>query len=203
MITLLFDIDDTLYDMMIPFQSACHAVLGTQCDAFIEDMFKVFYRHSNRLLEDTQKGHLPIEIMRQKRIQLAAQEFGLTLSDETASSFQISYKENQEKIFISDTVREMLDDCCHHHAAAGIITNGPSGHQWQKALWLGLDHWFLREQVIISGDVGVDKPHVDIFRHVSEKLQLSGKEVWYVGDTFANDIVGPSQIGRASCRERV
>ena len=26
-------------------------------------------------------------------------------------------------------------------------------------------------------------------------LFRSGKEVWYVGDTFANDIVGPSQIG--------
>lgn len=45
----------------------------------------------------------------------------------------------------------------------GIITNGPSEHQRDKVRALGVERWIPMERIWISGDLGVGKPHKEIF----------------------------------------
>ena len=102
---------------------------------------------------------------------------------------------------------------------AGIITNGLSDAQWNKIRTLGIPAYIDEKNIVISGDVGCAKPAPGIFKIAekrfcarsgdepekqqgSQELQVlqesqesGGEELWYVGDTFVNDIEGAAGAG--------
>ena len=61
----------------------------------------------------------------------------------------------------------------------GIITNGPSDHQWDKIRALEATRWIPKDHVFISGEHGVAKPERRIFELVQEKLKLQSQEFCY------------------------
>lgn len=58
---------------------------------------------------------------------------------------------------------------------------------------LGLYDYF--ESVVISGSIGVVKPHPDIFRKSLTEIGLQPKDCVYVGDNWLADIQGAKRIG--------
>ena len=79
--------------------------------------------------------------------------------------------------------------------AMGIITNGPGAHQMRKVKALGLEKWFDKDRIFISGEVGCAKPDVEIFRLVQEKTGVQAGEAVFVGDAFPIDVVGAKGAG--------
>jgi HAD superfamily hydrolase (TIGR01549 family) len=53
----------------------------------------------------------------------------------------------------------------------------------------------LFEVVVISADLGIRKPHPEIFRHVLDALGLEAARVLYVGDTPHDDVRGAKSAG--------
>ncbi len=49
--------------------------------------------------------------------------------------------------------------------------------------------------IVISADVGVKKPHPEMFNKALEEAQLSANEVVYVGDSVEHDICGALNVG--------
>jgi putative hydrolase of the HAD superfamily len=54
-------------------------------------------------------------------------------------------------------------------------------------------HFF--EKILVSADVGVRKPALDIFRIALDQLQLEPADVVYVGDDYQKDVAAPKQLG--------
>lgn len=77
--------------------------------------------------------------------------------------------------------------------AVGLITNGNHALQYKKLQMLGLQYIF--DEIIVSGDVIVEKPDREIFRMMCEKLALQPEEMVYVGDNPRNDIAGAREAG--------
>lgn len=77
--------------------------------------------------------------------------------------------------------------------AIGLITNGNHALQYKKLDMLGLRDAF--DEIIVSGDVMVDKPDSEIFMMMSEKLSLPPSQMVYVGDNPRNDIAGAREAG--------
>ena len=77
----------------------------------------------------------------------------------------------------------------------GIITNGPSEHQRDKIRALGVERWIPMERIWISGDLGVGKPHKEIFETARERLGLKPEELCFVGDAYGQDILGAKNVG--------
>ncbi len=75
----------------------------------------------------------------------------------------------------------------------GIITNGEHDTQILKIKMLELEE--LVDEIVISGDVGVQKPMAKPFEVMSEKLGISPKELMYVGDNPKNDVEGSRNAG--------
>ena len=69
-----------------------------------------------------------------------------------------------------------------------ILSNGPSKSQHDKITHCGLDNYF--DEVVVSGDIGINKPNKEIFEIVAEKLNVKPEECAFVGDVFASDIIG-------------
>lgn len=80
----------------------------------------------------------------------------------------------------------------------GVISNGKSVKQWEKIIRLRLHHFF--HTVVISEDVGSEKPDVKIFQAALNQLGLKPNETLYVGDCPETDILGANKAGLISVR---
>ncbi|MFI4956794.1 MAG: pyrimidine 5'-nucleotidase [Gammaproteobacteria bacterium] len=84
------------------------------------------------------------------------------------------------------------------HAKLGIITNGFTELQQVRLEATGLDHYF--DVLVISEEVGVAKPHPDIFEHALTLMGNPPREhVLMVGDNPDSDILGGINAGFDTC----
>ncbi len=75
----------------------------------------------------------------------------------------------------------------------GLITNGQHALQYKKLDMTGLRYVF--DEIIVSGDVMVDKPDPEIFLMMCEKLGVEPGETVYVGDNPVCDVEGARKAG--------
>lgn len=75
----------------------------------------------------------------------------------------------------------------------GIITNGISALQAKKIQLLDLSKY--TDEILISGDIGVHKPHPEPFNVMSQRLKIPAQELMYVGDHPINDVDGSRNAG--------
>ena len=75
----------------------------------------------------------------------------------------------------------------------GILTNGFAETQRKK--FEAFDLYSSAKATVISEDVGVLKPHPDVFEHATELAGVDTDKVLYVGDSFNSDVQGGTQFG--------
>ncbi len=75
----------------------------------------------------------------------------------------------------------------------GIVTNGEHDTQSLKIKMLGFEAFF--DEIVISGDVGVQKPESKPFIVMSKRLGIAPEELLYVGDNPLNDVEGSRNAG--------
>lgn len=192
---IVFDMDDTLYEQIEPFQRACKDVFGGRLEPDIRRLFAARSRRSNEVFEDAMAGKISMEEMFIYRGQMAFADLGYQITPQEALDFQRAYERNQEKITLSDTMKEILTICRDVGALLGIITNGPTQHQRKKTSILGMERWIDAKHVIISEECGASKPDPAIFRCAQERLGVSASDCIFVGDSYENDIVGAQHAG--------
>ncbi|MDO4323334.1 MAG: HAD family hydrolase [Lachnospiraceae bacterium] len=195
MITILFDMDDTLYDQIEPFKKAYDTIFGKRFDVDIIELFEARSRRGDEVFELAQSGKMPMDEMHIYRIQKAFEDLGVAVTAEESLAYQRLYSENQGKISMTDTIISVLEQCTSCGVRLGMVTNGPSGHQRRKLRALGADRWIPEENIIISGECGVSKPNPEIFRYAEKKMKLLPGECIFVGDNYLNDIVGAKRAG--------
>ena len=188
MISLVFDVDDTLYEQIVPFENAYKSIFDMDID--MEKFYLLSRYYSDVKFEASRNGEMTMDEYHIYRIQEAAKDLGVCLTAEQALSMQKEYKKNQQKLQMSNTTISILELAKENNVKLGIITNGPSEHQWAKIKALGIESWISRENIIVSGDYGINKPDVRIFEIMQEKLQLPNASLYYIGDSIENDIVG-------------
>lgn len=194
-LAILFDIDDTLYDQVVPFEKALKKIFPGLTGVSSEDLFQRRSYHGEISFRKVLNQEMTQEEMYRYRVQKPLAEFGVTVSDEEAMAFQEAYEQSQRELELSETMEQLLNRCQESGVLLGIITNGPAKHQRHKADILGMNRWIPAEYTIVSGEVGIVKPDLRIFRLAEERMNLSGHEIWYVGDSFPNDMLGARTAG--------
>ena len=124
----------------------------------------------------------------------AFEEFGIGITDVQALDFQLVYADRQRHIHMSEQM-DMILDYCSGKAELGIITNGPSEHQWNKVKSLRVERWIPHENIFVSRDVGAEKPDRKIFEYAERAMGLEKAEIWVVGDSYALDVKGAANVG--------
>ncbi len=195
MINLIFDVDDTIYNQLEPFENAVKKVFNNYNDIDVLELFNGHRKYSDELFNLTEDGTLSLEDMRIYRITKAFSDFGKNITLKEAKDFQKEYEANQEKITISDGIREVLNFAKENNIKMGIITNGPTKHQSNKVNNLGLNKWISNKDIFISESEGVAKPDMQIFKLVENKMNLDPENTYYIGDSINNDIVGAKSAG--------
>lgn len=75
----------------------------------------------------------------------------------------------------------------------GLVTNGHSAMQRSKISALGIEA--LLDAIIVSGEVGLQKPDGAIFALALSRLGCLAEEAWFVGDRPDHDIQGALDAG--------
>ena len=172
MIGLVFDVDDTLYEQIVPFENAYKRLFDMDID--LEQFYLLSRHYSDVKFEASRNGEMTMDEYHIYRIQEAARDLGVLITDEQALDMQKEYKKNQQKLQMSNTT-------------IGIL--------WSKVKALGVERWIDKENIIVSGDYSINKPDVRIFEIMQEKLQLPIDSLYYIGDSLENDIVGANNAG--------
>ena len=191
---VVFDVDDTLYDMAQPFFGAYRSLYGGQYDLPLQRVFLSFRHYSDERFADSQTGKMSMEEMYIYRVRMSLGDYGINVTDEEAMEFQRIYMDLQYQIQLSPVMRKLLDEL-HRSVAIGIITNGDPRHQRNKLRSLNVSPWVSQEYIIVSGDHPFRKPDERIFQEMERRLNLVPKQLLYVGDAFALDIVGAEAAG--------
>lgn len=87
-------------------------------------------------------------------------------------------------------VAEMLAELRRRDIPYAILTNGWSPLQAHKAERVHFDG-----PVIVSADLGVQKPEPQAFRALAETLSTAPEEIAFVGDTPSSDVAGAIHSG--------
>ncbi|WP_245833141.1 HAD family hydrolase [Oceanobacillus timonensis] len=194
--TIIFDMDDTLYDQAATFRTTCKKVLNAPLsDKELDNLYLISRKYSDALFDDQMAGKMTLEEMHIRRIKDACMDVGIEITAEQALAFQNIYVQEQGKIALFDEVVELLDDLVRKKKQLAILTNGTEAHQKMKINQLKLSKWIPEEHLFISDTIGYSKPSKQAFHFIEDKLALTREETVYVGDSFANDMVGAKQVG--------
>ena len=191
---VLFDVDDTLYDQTVPFKEAYAQYFGDKPPVPAEVIYPVTRKYSDQVYSQAMSGQITMEELYIYRVQKAFEEYNITITVEEALAFQKVYADRQRHIRMSETMEKILAYCAGK-AKLGIITNGPSAHQWNKVKSLQAERWIPHENIFVSGDVGAEKPERKIFDHAKRTMKLEDAEVWFVGDSYELDVKGAVNAG--------
>ena len=192
---LVFDIDDTLYcrqDMLV---KAAEAVLGTTVADPLY-FIKIFYDKSDINMRDLESGKITTRKINGWRYEETFKDLGLPFRSGDGVLSADAYLELQSHMCLSEEMIEVLDSFSSDtDIKLAMLTAGESEHQRHKVDMLGLDKWFDRENIIVSGETGFSKPDVRLCRLVEEKLGLKPDELWMIGDSYKHDITGAIDSG--------
>ena len=126
LIGLVFDVDDTLYEQIAPFENAYKSLFDMDID--MEQFYLLSRHYSDVKFEASRNGEMTMDEYHIYRIQEAAKDLGVCLSDEQALNMQKEYKKNQQKLQMSNITISILELAKENNVKLGIITNGPSEH---------------------------------------------------------------------------
>jgi 5'-nucleotidase len=193
-----FDLDDTLIDYERTFRAAvyhCFISLFPNKDISFSSWFRIFKWYCDRYWPDYASGRLTKKEYRRLRFLAAMHYFHIKVSEKAADEFHAYFGETVGRFATAlPGVVSLLERLQSFAIPLGIITNGESGIQRAKIAYAGLRRFFPDDAVIISEEVGCEKPDAAIF-HCAQRRLAAGKQPVYIGDSWELDVMGALHAG--------
>lgn len=188
--SVFFDIDNTLYDSTLQAEmvrrNAIKAMIEAGLEIDEEDGLKALMETVERFGSNYQYhfDDLLKRFGRDRNPRIIAA--GIVAYHTTKAAYLVPYP---------DTVPTLLAlrDSCYR---LGIITEGRGVKQWEKLIRLGLQHFF--HAVVISEEVGMEKPGKEMFLKAAEAIGSRPEECLMVGDRLDKDITGAKKAGMST-----
>ncbi len=193
---LFFDLDNTLWDFNA---NSYDALLATfrkmellEKIGDFDHYFSVYHDVNDRLWALYRENKISKNLLRGLRFEESL-ELNLTPMPGIGEQLNDVYlTEMPKQLKLVPGARKVLDHL-HHKYKMAIVTNGFKEVQADKLLQTGLQKYF--DKLIISEEVGAQKPHRKIFEHAVKSMNAPKKKSLMIGDSWDADIVGARQFG--------
>ncbi|MFC4321347.1 HAD family hydrolase [Litchfieldia salsa] len=194
--TIIFDVDDTLYDQAQSFHKTVRKLFQEPfSDEEIDQLYKASRKYSEILFDQSEAGEISQFEWQTGRIMSAFKDINIIINAEKAITFHETYVTEQKNITLFPEVEELLNVLYKDGKQLGILTNGEEKHQVMKIKQLSLSRWIPAEMTFISGAIGHAKPKREVFDFIEQKMDLDQIKTVYIGDNFEKDIFGAKQAG--------
>ena len=194
--TILFDLDDTLFDHVATARASLRAS-ATPLPFFQNIEFEPFYQLYSELLEEyhaqLMAGRYSYEEARRLRFEglLAPYWPAATAAeiDDFVRANQTHYPRMRQPVAGALALLQALKP----NYRIGIVTNNRTAEQEEKLAFLGMTD--LVDALITSEDVGVPKPDPRIFAAALRRLGARPEETVLVGDNWRADVLAALSVG--------
>ena len=204
---VLIDLDDTLFDYPKTEKAAfrntfeelgffVESELGNAKKEEIYEKIKDRYKDVNlQLWKDLEKGAVDKDRLKIVRFEKIIEEFDLKYNPYEMSELYL--KKLGEGIFPFEAT-EKLCEYLHSKYKVGIVTNGIKEVQHSRIENSTIAKYI--DKIIISDEVGVNKPDKRIFEYAMNYFEIMDKsEVIMIGDSLGADIKGGQNPGIDTC----
>ncbi len=198
--TVWLDLDDTLWD----FHANSRATLATLYDTERLDQWfsspenwrDCYERHNHALWDQYNRAEVTKEFLMIERFRRPLVEGGCP--EETAETMQRTL----DKLYLSRLgecgklvpgALELLNWLKENGYRTGVLSNGFVEVQHRKLHSSGVDH--LIDCVVLSDEIGVNKPARQLFDYALEKSGTTADKSLLVGDNPSTDIAGAVNAG--------
>ena len=194
---ILLDWDDTIGDWS-------HAEIQAQKDLYeefslgewfadFETWFGSYHAHNLELWAQYGNGEITRAFLQRDRfLYPVMQALGLNVVPQ--SIVELADKMGERFLQLTNKYFSLLPDAerviayLSERYPIAILSNGFREVQYYKLAHSGLRQYF--KEVLISEEVGVNKPQVGIFEQALKRLGVSRNEALMIGDSYTSDIVG-------------
>ncbi len=179
MTVICFDLDDTLYKEIDFLKSAYReiALYAAQGDRRLASDLLV------QMVNTYRNGGNAFKRLNQ------------LLGTETPVSVYLAiYRAHRPDIHLEEDVVATLDTLKAAGCTIALITDGRSVQQRNKIAALGLNRWIADEDIVISEEIGSEKPSEANYRRLME-LHPDADRFVYIGDNPKKDFIAPNRLG--------
>lgn len=193
--TILFDADDTLLDFHLAEYAALKSTLEyfeLGCDEYIISEYSRINLSFWKMLE---LGQIKKDELKVRRFEAFCQRFGFDVLPEKMAEVYMNFlsEQNPLKDGAEDICKKLFGKCRLY-----VITNGIKFIQSKRLFTSPLIKYF--NDVFISDEIGYEKPSVEYFEIVADRIPDFDKEsTLVVGDSLTSDIKGGIGFGLDTC----
>lgn len=182
---ICFDLDDTLYKEIDYLKSAYREIAAyavEHCHSRADSSFVLSGKAYDEMLMAYEEGNNAFNRLN---------EFlGIDLP---VSEYLRIYRCHKPNLSLSDDVVSVLNSLKPSGCIIGLITDGRSIQQRNKIEALGLNQWIKDEDVVISEELGCEKPSSANYEYFMRRYPES--EIFmYVGDNLEKDFIAPNVL---------
>jgi len=192
---ILLDADGTLFD----FETSEHQSFKKAFEMFnlvyTDELFALYKKINAKLWSDFEKGLISTEDIKSNRFKSLVKDAELNVDDVELKN---AYTENlSNSTLLLDGAESMLKNLSGK-AKLSILTNGLTTIQ-RRRFGVSPIRQFIHS-IIISEEVGYQKPHSEIFKIALRENNHSDKhDVLIIGDSLSSDIKGGYDFGIDTC----
>jgi len=191
---LAFDIGDTIQDAKEIQKNAIEQTAQMlQKSGLIDtvDLFVSKYKDYDREFDGPAVNHLfsiPIDIMRR-----TLDTFNIRKNVHLYLSLSFYREIIRRQIYIDNRLVDLLIRLKEKEYKLGIVSDGTIDEQIYTLSKMEIIRFF--DTIILSEDIGVNKPDPRIFEAAIKDLAIEPENIFIIGDDFKNDIVGGKKCG--------
>jgi len=192
---MILDLDNTLFDFRRSQNKALLHTLGIKStDKNAEKILTLFHSINRKVWTEFEKGTLSSEQLKLKRSRLFLQELNLNDNPEAFSKAYLAYFASIPYLF------------SHAKATLSYLsnliplvlgTNGFSTTQRERIDRTDIKKYV--KSIIISEEIGIQKPAALFFDYCIKALQVNRENILFVGDSPSADIRGAHNAGIHTC----
>lgn len=196
------DLDDTLIDFRANSLIALRLTYADcrldryfpDCDRWVES----YLRHNHALWDRYNRAEITQDYLRMHRFLDPIREHTPMSADtfaREARDMDTIYLDHlaRQKCMV-DGAMDLIDHLRAHHYNIGVLSNGFTDVQHRKLHTVGLDTKV--DLIVLSDDIGVNKPDIRLYRHAMERATLTDPTLHLmIGDNPDTDIAGALNAG--------
>ena len=194
---LFIDLDDTLYDFTSNSMDAyreVYALMGYErWFRSFEHYYEIYWARNKELWVLYADGKITKEQLNAERYTHPLRMMGVPDADAVGARFwEESMKRLPLGMKLMPHAREILEYLKPRYRIY-ILSNGFAELQARKMQSAGIAHYF--DGVVLSEDIGVNKPHRAIFDHALRVAGVTADRALMIGDNYEVDIKGAHGAG--------
>lgn len=193
---ILFDADETLFDFKKAEKEAFkNTMIEFNIDYDENYHFSTYKEINTAIWKELEDGLITQEKLKTERFRRFIHKLDLNFNENDFASTYMKHLANGS--FLFDGAIELIEDLSSKYILS-IVTNGLTAVQEGRLKKSIIANHF--KDIVISENIGIAKPHPDIFEHAINNLGVFNKdEILMIGDNLNSDIKGGINYNIDTC----